>query len=225
MRPFMLLAVIALLAGVRGAAGAQSDVEVIRYVALRNDGAVVINGIGAAGKIVDSFHDIGIAHSVCASFTNKAPATAVTVGIQFIYYDGDGNRFDGALLERKGTFSTGVRQYASARYSQRIFRDSCVTLKRPRNNFSAIVAYVDHVVFADGTRWNADEVRLADHVAPGSSNLAYDFTDPAAAPPRRAPNSHRTNSRRCSSVPRPHALAAPSTRAPRGFRSRGRFAS
>ncbi len=61
-----------------------------------------------------------------------------------------------------------------------------MTLKRPRNNFSAIVAYVDHVMFADGTRWNADEVRLADHVAPGSNNLAYDFTDPAAATPPSA---------------------------------------
>jgi hypothetical protein len=183
-RSFFLLLALTLATGARAFAAVPPDIEVIRFVAIPSDGPVTINNVAPAGRIVDDFRDIGPAKLVCAWFTNTAPATAKTIGIEFVYYDGAGNRFDGALLERKGTFSTGVRQFASARYNQRIFRDSCVTLKRPRNNFSAIVAYVDHVEFVDGTRWNAQDIRLADHVAPGSRNVAYDFTDPATA---RAP--------------------------------------
>jgi hypothetical protein len=186
----MMIAAIALLAGALGAAAVQSNVEVVRFVALRNDGPVAINAIATTAKNPDPYFDVGRVQSACVSFTNKAPATAVSVGIQFIYYDGDGNRFDAELLERKGTFSTGVRQAGFVRNTPNVRRENCVTLKRPRNNFSAIVAYVDHVQFADGTHWNADEIRLADHVTPGSNNISYDFTDPAATPPvaQLAPN-------------------------------------
>ena len=184
MKPLVLAAFLcALLAPLCGRAAVPDDIEVMRFVRVPTQGPVVLDALGGAGRLLDSLHDIGPAQYACVSFTNKDARTAKSVRVQLVFYDGRGDRSDGTLLTRTGTFSTGVRDRFTNPNSDRIRRENCVVLHRPRYGFSAIVGYVDRVEFSDGSSWTSSNVRLADHVAPGSGNVAYAFTDLAPAAP------------------------------------------
>jgi TonB family protein len=175
-RSFVLL--IALLAAAALPAPAQ-DTQVIRFIRVPTPGPVVLNAVGGAGHTVDSFKDLGDLTLACVSFTNNDERTVKSVRVQFAYFNAGGDRSDGTLLTRNGTFSTGVHERAANPLTNRVNREDCVPLHPPHGGFSAIVVYLDRVDFSDGSSWTSSGVHVANHVDPGSPNSAYAYTDPA----------------------------------------------
>ncbi len=180
MRPFSrFVLMIALLAAstvpALPAPKPQDDAEAIRFVGVPSRGPVALNAVGGAGHPVDSFRDIGDLKSACVSFTNRDARVAKSVRVQFVYFNAGGDRTDGTLLTRNGTFSAGVRERFANPENNRVNREDCVELHPPHTGYSAVVAYIEQVDFADGSTWSADDVHIADHVEPGSPNVAYAF--------------------------------------------------
>jgi hypothetical protein len=181
-RPFLpFVAVFTLLGVAAGLTAARAERESIRFVRIPTQSPVTLDRLtlsARADKLRGNDHPI----RACISFTDRDTRTAKTVRVQFAYYDGAGDRAGGTLLTRNGTFSTGVISLGSDLTTYRIHPENCVALQQPRKGFSAVVAYIDGVDFVDGTNWASANVRLANHVAPGSPNVAFSFTDVAAAP-------------------------------------------
>ncbi len=137
MRPFsrfVLLIVLMAAAMLPALAAPDSDIEVIRFVRVPTLGPVVLNAVVGAGQSVDSFRDLGAVTGACASFTNTDARVAKTVRVQFVYFNASGDRADGMLLTRNGTFSAGVRERA-VNPNRRVNRDDCIPLHPPRGGF------------------------------------------------------------------------------------------
>jgi TonB family protein len=176
---FVLL--IALLAASALPAAAQ-DVQVIRFIRMPSRGPVVLNQLTGAGQVGDSFRDLRNLTQACVSFTNQDPRVAKSVRVQFVFFNTGGDRSEGTLLTRNGTFSTGIAERAANPLTKRVNREDCVPLHAPHGGFSAIVAYIDRVDFGDGSTWSASDVHIANHVDPGSGNDAYAYIGPPAGP-------------------------------------------
>jgi hypothetical protein len=134
-----------------------------------------------AGRVGDAFGDLRSLDLACISFTNEDARVAKSVRVQFVYFNTAGDRSDGTLLTRNGTFSRGIPDLAANSSTHRVNRDNCISLHPPHGTVSAVVGYVDRVDFSDSSSWSASGVHIANHVSPGSSAEDYAFLDPMTA--------------------------------------------
>lgn len=102
----------------------------------------------------------------CVGFQNNAPQTATLVRFAFPIKDANGNTVATLVLDRKGTFSSGIGIHTFQSYndwkggqSNRGYSENCVTkttgvAAMPILEARFATYAVTHVEYADGSSWN-----------------------------------------------------------------------